>query len=291
MLALAASATLLLAADAPPPMVVTGDFILAATVQATPARLRVDPGAPSMPVFNPDFAERAAFKSGMFGTVAAIGPIHVRGHSAVIRFDLGGGAEFKRRVTWFEARHTDADGTIGPGGLPADVVRFDLRPPRPGEHAVTLALADYGWSGMGTLVTLGGETIKVRFSLDRDRSLATAGAGALLASEQDGGFDAAPERMVVNLGVERPVRHMHLARPLQIGAIALTGLLVRTGDFGSAAAIPDANAPPGDPDEIVVTGQKKQKARLSVEIGRDYLDLCSSILFDKPARKLTLSCL
>ena len=38
------------------------------------------------------------------------------------------------------------------------------------------------------------------------------------------------------------------------------------------------------------TGKKKQKNRMMLEIGRDYLSRCSSIVFDKPAKKLTLTC-
>lgn len=81
--------------------------------------------------------------------------------------------------------------------------------------------------------------------------------------------------------------------PLTIGAITLDGLMVRTADFGSAAGIPEGAQPDPDPDpdEIVVTGTKKMKKReLRQEIGRDALDRCSSIVFDKRARTVTLSC-
>src|SRR6218665_3599914 len=80
---------------------VVADAPVSATVQGTSARLRIDPGAPSMPVFNPDFAEKAAFDAGPFATRGSIGPVRVKGQSAVVRLDLGQG-EFKRRVTWFE---------------------------------------------------------------------------------------------------------------------------------------------------------------------------------------------
>jgi hypothetical protein len=66
--------------------------------------------------------------------------------------------------------------------------------------------------------------------------------------------------------------------------------MVRTGDFGSAAGIPDGDVAPADPDEIVVTGLRKQK-QLRLEIGRDYLDRCSSIVFDKARKRVTLACL
>ena len=279
----------LVAADAPP-LTVSGDRTLDARVHGAPARLRIGPGAASIPVFNPDFAARVGFKAGMFATRARIGPVTLPGKSAVIRFDLGEG-EFKRRVTWFTAPAVDgADGLIGPGGLPAPVVRFAIGPAQPGERTVTLALADFGYSGMGTQMTAGGEQINVMFDLDRARSVATAAAGAAIARGHAGTLDGVASKMVINLGVERPVRHMTLATPLQIGALALSDLTVRTSDFGSVASIPDAAAPEPDPDEILVTGEKMKTKRLILEIGRDYLDRCSSLVFDKPARKLTLSC-
>lgn len=268
------------------------DRTLAITVGGKPAMLRVDPGAPSAPIFNAEAAARLGFHPSMIGVQVAIGPVHVGGRTDLVALDLGSG-EFKRRAAWFDAGAyaEGADAVIGPGGLPAATVRFDLRPPRPGEREVTLPLVDFGYGGMGTRLVIGGETVAVRFSLERDRTVATASAGAILADAQGGALDAPPETMVIRFGVARPVRHMKLATPLRIGPFALSGLMVRTSDFGSTARIREANAPEGDPDEIVVVGAKKSKKREQrVEVGRDQLDRCSSIMFDKPARTLTFSC-
>lgn len=282
-------AALALAGDAP--FVVTGDRTVDARVQQQPARLRLDPGAPSMPVFNPDFATRAGFRSGWIGTMAVVGPVRVHGQSAVIRLDLGGG-EFKRRATWFAAPFTrGADGVVGPGGLPQPRIRYDMHPPQPGERRVALPLADFGAAGMGVRIPAGERTIDVTFTMESAPSLATAVAGAAIAGSHGGKFDREPENMDIQLGVVRPVRHLALATPFAVGPLALSEMMVRTGDFGSAGAIPDANAPPPDPDEIVVTGEKKQKPRrVKLAIGSEALARCSSILFDKPARTVTLSC-
>ncbi|WP_404335797.1 hypothetical protein AB2M62_17355 [Sphingomonas sp. MMS12-HWE2-04] len=284
-----AFAALALAGDAP--FVAAGDRVVDAKVHQQRARLRLDPGAPSMPVFNPDFASRAGFRSGFIGTMAVVGPVRVHGQSAVIRLDLGDG-EFKRRVTWFAAPFTQgADGIVGPGALPASRVRFDLHPAQPGERSATLPLADFGAAGMGVRIPAGERTIDVYFTLESARSLATAVAGAAIAGGHGGKFDREPEKMDIQLGVVRPVRHLALATPFAVGPLALSEMMVRTGDFGSAGAIPDANAPVPDPDEIVVTGEKKQKPRrVKLAIGSDDLARCSSILFDKPAKTVTLSC-
>lgn len=291
-LTFAAAAALLAGAGAPPAVYdVPADRTVAIRVHGAPARLRIDPGAPTSPVFNPDFAARAKFRAGWIGIEGQVGPARVPGLTAVVRFDLGQG-EFKRRIAWFNALYVaSADGAAGPGFLDADVVRFTLRDPAPDERRAVLPLADFGRAGMGVILTAGSDRIAARFSLERDRSIATASAGATIAAAHSGSFDGAPERMLVHLGVVRPVRHMKLETPLAAGPLAIHGLLVRTSDWGSAAAIPDAAAPAADPDEIVVVGDtKKQRRELRLEIGRDYLDRCSSIVFDKRAKTVTLAC-
>jgi hypothetical protein len=285
-----ALAVAMLAVGDTPALRIAGREPLAATVQGVPARLLVDPGGPTMPVTNPDFAERAGFRSGWIGVAARIGPVTVPGKSAVIRFDVAGSA-FKRRTAWFKAPVVaDADAIVGPGGLPAQVVRFEMRAAMPGERIEALPLADFGARGMGVRIAAGEQEIEVRFSLARDRTVATASAGAAIAAASRGSFDRPAETMLIQLGVERPVRHLLLAEAFAVGPIALGQLMVRTGDFGSTAGIPDGDAAPADPDEIVVTGFKKQK-QLRLEIGRDYLDRCSSIVIDKLRKRVTLACL
>ncbi|MEP9358852.1 hypothetical protein [Sphingomonas sp. KR3-1] len=288
MKSVALAAMFLLAAD---DARVFADAPVPVTVQGVTAQLRVDPGAPTMPVFNPDFADRAKLDAGPFAIRAGIGPVRVNGRSAVVRLDFGAG-EFRRRATWFAAPYAQgADGTIGPGGLPEARIRFDLHPVQPGERSVTLPLTDFGYVGMGTEIKVGDAKVRILFTLARDRTIATAAAGAAIAAAQDGRFAGAGETMPIRLGVMRPVRVMTLGRPLGVGPLALERIFVRTGDFGSAASIPDMTAPEADPDEIVVTGAKKKgKQRSFLEIGRDALAGCSSILFDKPAKTVTLSC-
>jgi hypothetical protein len=288
---LPASAIALLLAGAAAPadvFVVTGDRTFDAKIGGTSARLRVNPGAVSMPILNPDFAERARLVGTTPGMAARVGPMRLPGEARDLVFDIGRG-RFTRLAAWFgRPLVTDADGAIGPGGLPMAVVRFDLRAPAPGERSVALPLTDFGRSGIGALVTVGGKRLMVRFSPERARTIVTASAGAVIAGARGGVFDAPPEPMRLHFGIERPVRHMTLSAPLTIGPLALRGLFVRTADFGSAGTIPDA-AVDVDPDEVVVTGAKKPPS-YRLEIGRDYLDRCSSITFDKRAKSLTLSC-
>lgn len=84
------------------------------------------------------------------------------------------------------------------------------------------------------------------------------------------------------------MRTLRLARPFIVGPLAIAELGVRTGDFGNATAIREEG---GDPDEVVVTGERRRnRDRDRVAIGADQLRNCSSITFDKRARQVRLSC-
>jgi len=80
-----------------------------------------------------------------------------------------------------------------------------------------------------------------------------------------------------------------LARPLAIGPLSLDTVAVRTADGGSVAALPTMTAVEADPDEIVVVA-KGRRAPGSMTLGADELRRCSSIVFDKPARVIRLTC-
>lgn len=96
----------------------------------------------------------------------------------------------------------------------------------------------------------------------------------------------------IAFGVERPVRTLTLGAPLRLGALAVATLGVRTADIGNVSTIRDADEPTPDPDEVVVTAKmKRDPNRDRLALGRDQLDRCSSIVFDKPARQVRLACL
>ena len=284
---------LVAAADAPRERIVTGDGISPGNVATIPGRILVDPGAPSMLMLAPDYAARIGLRPGMFGMRYMVGPVSVDGSSAVTTIDTGGGPR-KRRVAWTVRPYTaDADGVIGPGGLVEDVVRFALRTPRPGERTVTLPMVDAGglMGGKGGLfarIEHGGQPLKVRFDLRHRRTVATAGAGVRIAAALNGRTEGEVERAEIVFGVERPVRRLHLAAPLQVGPLAIDRLFVRVADFGDASIIADER---DDPDEVVVTaGKKRDPDRDRLSLGLDQLDRCSSIVFDKPAGQIRLSC-
>lgn len=285
------------AAPAPDPAyTVRNDGIVAASIEGASGTLRIDAGAPALPILAKPYALRAGLKPGMFGLQFKVGPTSVRGVTAVAHLTVDGMA-IRRRVGWFDAPYaTGADGVIGPGAIPEAVVRFEIHPPRPGERTLDLPLVDAGgligtWGGLFGEIIVGGVPMKIRFDLHQRFSLASAGAAQRIATAQGGALTGPVEQAVIAFDIARPTRRMTLERPLAIGPLALNDLRVRVSDYGDTATIRDADAT-ADPDEIIVTGKKKRDpARDRVSIGLDQLERCSSLTFDKPAKRIRLSCL
>ncbi len=299
-------------ATAPPrERVVSGDGTVAARIAGVPTRLRIDPAAPAMPLIDRALAERAKLRlegSWGIGIGYAVGgtAINTRTQSVPIDLDTGAGKGMpigKRRVGWASRPFAiGIDASVGPAAMPEPVVRFQLRAPRPGETTTTFParhdtvlfglLGDFGSTFAEIMV--GGAPMRLRFDPYHPRSLVTAGAAARLAAAQGGTLSGEAVPTEIFFGVERPVRTMTFARPLRLGPLSIPALGVRIHDAGRTGAIPDANAPaaPVDPDEIVVTGKggKRDRRRDTLSLGADYLARCSSIVFDKPARAIRLTC-
>lgn len=266
---------------------VRGDGVVPATVGGIAGRMRITPWAPAVPTFNPDFASRVGLKGGWFGFAVKVGPVKVGGKSDVTRLDFGGLA-MKRRVVWFDRRYDPgADGAVGPGGVPADIIRFDLRPALPGERTATLPLAQFLFQPTYARIDMAGRPLTILFDPQHARTLATAGAGASIAAAQGGTLVGDVGRAEVAFGIDRPIRTLRLARPLAIGPLSIDAVSVRIADNGSVGGIADADA---DPDEIVVTAKKKGSRRDVLIVGRDHLNRCSSIIFDKKAKLIRLTC-
>lgn len=298
-------AVVLLAAAVPSAeRVIEGDGLIDVTIDGVPTRLRVDPAAPGMPLIDLALAERAKLKlKGRWGVGIGygVGGTMVMTRTQVVRIDLGDGPA-KRRVGWARRPFTSAaPASVGPGGLPDPIVRFQLRPARPGETTVafrsvtnTEVFGLLSFAPTFAEIDVGGEPMRIRLDPHHARSLATAGAAVRLARLYDGVLSGESASTEIFFGIERPVRTLTLRKPFAIGRLAIPTLGVRTGDYGNAAGIRDADAPvkPADPDEVVVTakGRKRDPRRDTISLGADYLSRCSSIVFDKPARQIRLTC-
>ncbi|WP_166753166.1 hypothetical protein [Sphingomonas insulae] len=304
-----ATAALLLVGAAPAPQerVVTGDGIIEVRLNGEPIRLRIDPAAPGMPLVSDAIATQRGFRMGRklgIGFGFNVGPTLVMSQTQVVRIAYGGGKPEKQRIGWTQRPFAAvADGSIGPGSLPEPVVRFALRPAQAGESTVTMRLEKLGfpmtlfgagWVAAIGIVDVGGAPMRVRFDPHHARTLATAGAAVRLAQAYDGMLSGEGRATEIFFGVERPVRDLALRRPFRLGALAIDRLGARTGDFGSTAVIRDGDvaAPATDPDEIVVTakGKKRDMRRDTISLGADQLRHCSSIVFDRNAGLVHLTC-
>ncbi|MBE2993498.1 hypothetical protein IFR23_15955 [Sphingomonas sp. CFBP 13603] len=286
--------------------------MIAATIDGKPVTLRVDPAAPGLVFVTTAVAERLALKGGALGLGYSVGGQGAMQATTVRPMTFGTNA-VKRRIGFPSRKHETkgkaadprwvgrpyadvGDGTIGPASLPEPVVRILLNAPRAGERTVALPMVDGGGllgklSGTFAQITIGGQPIRVRFEPYHPRTTVTANAATLIAQAQRGTLAGLTAPVEIAFGIARPVRMMTLATPLLVGPLALSSLGVRTTDVGNAAAIPDADAPPPDPDEIVVVAKGKRGAnRDRLTIGADLLDRCSAIVFDKPAKQIRVTC-
>jgi hypothetical protein len=288
----AAAATLAAAPAAAADLVLDAEsgFIVPIEVRGQTLRLRADLEAPGYPIINPAAAALLRFGGSMVKARAVVGPVRIRGRTNSAPY-TNAGVPRRQRFVWFDRDTVSgADGTISPEDLPYDRVVFRLHPEAAGEVTSTVTLAFQRGTGLFMPITNGGQTIQVQFSTLQPLTLATASTGALLAASLDGSWSGEPRDALIEFGVSRPVRPMRLARPLAFADFALDGLNVRTGDHRGAYELPsDASA---DPDEIVVTGNlSRQRARLTMTIGLDRLDRCSSLIYERPTRTLTMRCL
>lgn len=284
---LALGALVLLGAGRPAEFVVRAGGVVPAQIGGRAGRLLLSPWAPAAPTLNPGFVNSIGLHAGLFGFAVKVGPVKVRGDTSVTRLDFQG-LSYRRRVVWFERDYAQgADAAIGPGGIPAPVVRFELRPAKGNERVTTLPLIQHMFRPSYARVMLGKRSIVLLFDPQHPRSLATAGAGAALAEFLGGSLQGAPRPAQVAFGIMRPARTLRFGRPLQFGDIRLDEVLVRISDNGSVAGIQDADA---DPEEVVVSAKTDSERRDVVIIGNDVLGNCASITFDKPARQIRLAC-
>ena len=281
--------------------VVSGDALVAVTVNGRPLHLHVEPGGPGLMLLAPAVREELGLRmSGFlgFGVCYRVGGERACGGTHVAKVGWGAEKPEKRRIGWMNRDYRPpADGTVGPAGLPERVIRFALRPPRAGEQTVTLPMHGGtglfgGWFAIDGVMNSGGTPIHVSFDPYRPHSLATASAAVALAASQQGTMTAETGRQEILFGIERPYRMMKLGRPLVLGGLSLDRIGVRVTEGNIAGRIAEEGAAPekADPDEVVVTAKVKKPRPGSLIFGADALARCSSIVFDKRAREIRLTC-
>ncbi|HJO64041.1 MAG TPA: hypothetical protein QF469_01755 [Sphingomonas sanguinis] len=290
-------AALTAATPPPPERVIAPDGKATLSVNGIARTVLIDPAALGIPIITKDYAQAAGMKPGMIEVSFTVGPVKLEGKTAVAEIQAGTGAAYKRRIAFAERPFANGfDGVFGPASLPDPVIRFRLRDPQAGERVISLPMVGGGgmfgdWGSRYVVIPIEGEPMRVIFNPRKAYSSTNAGGAVRLARAYQGQLTGATTLGEVAFGVERPLRTLALQTPVAVGPFAMTQLSVRTADAGSTATIADADAP-GDPDEVVVTGKGKHDPKKDwLSIGADQLGRCSSIVFDKPAKQVRLSCL
>ncbi|MBP2276955.1 MULTISPECIES: hypothetical protein [Sphingomonas] len=295
----------MVSAAPPAEQVVSGDATIPVTIAGRALRLRIEPAAPGLPLLPRALTADLGLKGGgmfAFAVGYRIGSENFYGRTASVKFTWPGHKPASRRVGWLSRDYKPfADGTIGPGGVPEPVIRFQLHAARPGEVPLTVPLDVEGglggalfgdWFFLDGLVMIGGVPVKLRFDPHSPTTLVTAPAALALAQAQGGTMTYAAGQQEIAYGIVRPYRVMQLARPLMLGGIALSRVGVRVADADLAGRIPEegAAAPAQDPDEIIVVAKAKRPHKGIIILGADALAGCSTLVFDKPAKQARLSC-
>jgi hypothetical protein len=265
-------------------------FLIDATINGQPVRLRVDPETSGYIILNPAAAARLGLRGSWIRSRTQIGPVRLDGESAVAHVTLGG-VRGSRRLVWIaRPAVAGADGLIGPADMPYGHVTFVIHPPRAIETAAELPMEFTRRAGLAFALRVGRETVHIQFSLLKADSMATAAAGAVLGDTYHGGWSGAFREEEIEFGVVRPVRPLALASPVDLAGFRFSGFLVRTGDHRGGLALPPE--PGADPNEIFVTGERRggQRAMFALTLGLDRLGACSIIVWDNLRRRLTLRC-
>ena len=192
------------------------NFVIDARINGQPVRLRVDPETSGYVILNPETVARIGLRRSMMGSRTRIGPVRLTGSSKVAEVSIGG-VTGDRRVVWIDRPAIEgADGLIGPADMPYDRVTFSLGAPRDGETAFVLPMEFERSFGLFVPLILGERAFRFQFSLTKPATLATAGAGAQLASLYGGGWTGEARNQMIEFGVVRPVRPLALQRPVEL---------------------------------------------------------------------------
>lgn len=262
------------------------------TINDLPVRLRLAPDAISVPTLNADAAQRVGLEPSMIGYVYVVGPEKIAFRTDNVPYRAGA-ASFKRRTAFSTRQLADGvDGIAGPETFPFARTRFVLRDPQPGDRAIVFPLdPELGRSQTSVRIDIGDRPIYAAFSFDRAESLVTATGGKWIADANAGRFDGEARDAPILYGVARPIRSLSLERPLMLGELEVRNLAVRVSDIGSSQGIAEGQQPEQDPNEIVVTGDRKGKVPSQrLYIGMDTIGHCASITYDFDAETVTLMC-
>lgn len=252
--------------------------IVDAEINGQAVRLEVDPRFFDMLFLNSEVARRLGVRPLplLVGAVGIEGGTSVRGRIARPRIEFGRrGARVNAAIlpTPVSSR---ADGVIGPGVLPFDVITLVLRPEQGTAREITLALEDPDiWRSE---ISLAGETLSVGFDpggvsmFNRSAGRSFDRSGAIVARGE-------LEERQIAFGLRA------LVQPIETG-LSVLGLPL-------APAYARTNHPllgADHPDDVIVEADSARAPPPVLDIGQAALSQCFSIRVERRTRRMILRC-
>ncbi|HYD89612.1 MAG TPA: hypothetical protein VEA80_19180 [Vitreimonas sp.] len=172
---------------------------------------------------------------------------------------------------------TRADGVIGPGALPYDIITIVLNPEPPGARDIVLPLEDADdWT---VRTQIGGQQFQVNFNVANSASVFNRTASRALDATGDIPAAGAVAEMPLILGLRT------MMQPVET-ELSVFGLPVRPAYARTNAPLLGAT----EDDAIVVRGEAEDAPPPILVLGRSALSRCASISVDRRSRRMTLRC-
>ncbi|TZG28632.1 hypothetical protein [Sphingomonas montanisoli] len=259
--------------------------VIAVEMAGVPLRLRVGLEAKDVVEINADVIARLPLRF-EDGFDAEVGRETIKGVTAIGELRIGKTKRMVQLSSHGRSCCDGVDGEIGIGLLPYATVRF-LRDDVVGSPTER-SLPVRSTIERGLEAVPADSTVAIQFAPTRDRSVATAAAGAILARRLGGAPEGESFEIPAAFGVTRPARRVRFGRPADIAGFSFAEIPVRMTDFGGRETFVDHDSDPGD---IVVQRRiKRQEAWPVVMLARDRLNRCAEIQVDVPAQRMTLRC-
>lgn len=254
--------------------------IIDAQINGRPVRLEVDPRMPDMLALSTPAAERLGVRRLPFAQVQVgiEGGGSMRGRIARPNIRFGERTARNMAGIFPVPVTTRADGVIGPGSLPYDIVTLRLSEDAPNHRDIVLPLenADLWY----TRADVGGHSMRVIFDITNEASIFNRPSARMF--NREGAIPVAGEL------VERPLI-LGLSTNMQPVTTQLTAHGLSLGPTFARTVAPLLGAL--EEDAIVVEGEG-ESVPPSLTVGRAALTQagCSSISVNRRTRQLTLRC-
>jgi hypothetical protein len=253
--------------------------IVAARINDRAVRLEVDLRLPDALVLSVASAERIGVRRVPFVAVGVgvDGGAVLRGRLARPRLVFDGGDSRAFAGIFPVPVTARADGVIGPGALPYDVITITLGAEQQGARDIVFTLDDADkWTGQAQV---GGEPLRVNFDVARPTSVLNRTASRL--------FDASGAITPAGDLVESHVI-IGLTTLMQPVTTDLTVEGLRLGTTHARTNSPLLGA--DDPDMLVVEAEAENARPAEITLGREALAVCSSITVTRATRRMVLRC-